>query len=491
MCRGEPCWSNADQLRNVNQITSAARSPGRGWRTSIMGSMLPGVTLLSGDRAGRGAPQHGSVWVRRVCWQFSGSLVALPYLVVVAIGTAIVSTSLLLRSPSLFDRAFRFLRGPVRMERDLASTLLGVRLATVSDLPNSSAEFGRRDLLRTLDRSGVGRTSLWLLWRAVVGVLWLAATLVAAVLVALTVWALTQDKAVEVNSWTSGRGLGAWWVAGATVAWLGVCSGLEVVVGRTSRRLSIRWLGPSPDQRLESLARHLTQADAAASAAAALHDSIGHALNVIVLQATAARCAVAATSTPELVAAALTNIETLGRSSLDDLDDALSVLRGRASRSDGPRPAGTLSAALDELAISVRTAGLPLRYVNHGDLDAVPEAVAELALRVAREGCTNVLRHAGLVATTLSSARRAGRLIILIDNERSHAAPRRPGARTRSGTGLVGLRTSVDALGGTIEAEPTPDGGFSLRVELPLPDDLPIVDKVPGQIRTTDSGLTT
>jgi glucose-6-phosphate-specific signal transduction histidine kinase len=35
------------------------------------------------------------------------------------------------------------------------------------------------------------------------------------------------------------------------------------------------------------------------------------------------------------------------------------------------------------------------------------------------------------------------------------------------GTGLIGMRERVTALGGRLRAEPRPEGGFTVRAELP------------------------
>ncbi len=56
-----------------------------------------------------------------------------------------------------------------------------------------------------------------------------------------------------------------------------------------------------------------------------LHDSVGHALNVVVLHAGAAQRVVA--TRPELVQQALDNIETAGRQALGDIERMLGILR--------------------------------------------------------------------------------------------------------------------------------------------------------------------
>ncbi|MCP9966529.1 hypothetical protein [Actinomadura madurae] len=43
-----------------------------------------------------------------------------------------------------------------------------------------------------------------------------------------------------------------------------------------------------------------------------------------------------------------------------------------------------------------------------------------------------------------------------------------PDAPPVPGTGLLGMRERVTALGGRLRAEPRPESGFTVRAELPL-----------------------
>ena len=77
-----------------------------------------------------------------------------------------------------------------------------------------------------------------------------------------------------------------------------------------------------------------------------LHDSLGHTVNVIVLQAGVGRRVF--TDNPSYAQEALTSIETTGRRALDELDRLLRVLqpdgrkpRAGTVRADGVRPART------------------------------------------------------------------------------------------------------------------------------------------------------
>jgi signal transduction histidine kinase len=96
-------------------------------------------------------------------------------------------------------------------------------------------------------------------------------------------------------------------------------------------------------------------------------------------------------------------------------------------------------------------------------------AAAEHALfRTAQEGLTNVRKHAGATAATLTLDFRDPRRVrlTLVDNGRGDtAALAAPGAG--SGFGLRGLRERIALLGGQVSTGPAPAGGFALTAELP------------------------
>jgi two-component system sensor histidine kinase DesK len=91
--------------------------------------------------------------------------------------------------------------------------------------------------------------------------------------------------------------------------------------------------------------------------------------------------------------------------------------------------------------------------------------MAEEALAWAvREGVTNVIRH--------SRARHCLIRLELDDDEVSFEVADdgigMPGGETSAGSGLAGLEERVAAAGGTLETGPGPNGGFRLRVTLPV-----------------------
>ena len=101
--------------------------------------------------------------------------------------------------------------------------------------------------------------------------------------------------------------------------------------------------------------------------------------------------------------------------------------------------------------------------------DGLPERLApevETALyRITQEALTNVARHAHARRVKVALATRDGELRLEIEDD-GIGFPGRNGNGTRIGTGLVGIRERVRALGGTVTLYSA--GGARVRVTLPL-----------------------
>ncbi|UOY03369.1 sensor histidine kinase [Blastococcus sp. PRF04-17] len=99
------------------------------------------------------------------------------------------------------------------------------------------------------------------------------------------------------------------------------------------------------------------------------------------------------------------------------------------------------------------------------DVDAVDPAVSTALYLIAAEAVTNATRHAsGATQVTIDVAASRGqvRLRIHDDGEASTASP------TPAGYGLRGMAERAGLLGGTLQAGPDPDGGWSVDASLPL-----------------------
>ncbi|MDX2934833.1 sensor histidine kinase [Streptomyces ipomoeae] len=226
--------------------------------------------------------------------------------------------------------------------------------------------------------------------------------------------------------------------------------GLGELITAVARRL----LGPSAAERLATLEERTEQLLERNRIARELHDSIGHALTVAVVQAGAARAA----GDPAFTDRALTAIEDTGRAALEDLERVLGVLR-ETGRPVNSRP--TLVEA-DRLLESARTSGATVDAELSGPLESVPGPVSREGYRILQESLTNVLRHAGGVPVQVRVAVADGNLDLEVRNPLTAEIPG-PGR----GSGLRGIRERAALLGG--RAETGPDRGeWQVRVELPL-----------------------
>lgn len=245
-----------------------------------------------------------------------------------------------------------------------------------------------------------------------------------------------------------------WWhvlLAPLSLAALGVT---VLAVGHLITALAFRLLGPSPSERLAALEERTEQLLERTRIARELHDSIGHALTVAVVQAGAARAA----GDPAFTDRALAAIEETGRAALEDLERVLGVLR-ESERPVSSRP--TLTDA-DRLLESARASGSKVDVDMSGPLDTVPGPVSREGYRILQESLTNVLRHAGSVPARVRVAVADRTLTLEIRNPLTAGIPG-PG----SGSGLRGIRERAALLGGHARTGPV-EGDWQVHVELPL-----------------------
>ncbi|MEU0912047.1 sensor histidine kinase [Streptomyces althioticus] len=313
-------------------------------------------------------------------------------------------------------------------------------------------------------RAAKARTALWfalhLTFGAVVAGMSLALPPFAAVLIVLPFVPAWRDSRLGLPEILDH----AWALALAPVAGVAALLALAACAAGAGALLA-RWapalLGPAPDERLAAAETRAADLALRNRLARELHDSVGHALSAVTLQASAARRVLG--SDPEFVREALAAIEETTRRTVGELDTVLGVLRdGDAS---GTAPAPTLAGDLDGLLRRTRAAGQPVAATVDAPLEAVPPVLSREAYRIVQEGLTNALRHVGAgVTVTVRVDLRDGCLEIVVDNPLVAPAPTRDGG----GHGLDGIRARSRLLGGTARAGPV-DGVWRLRVLLPVP----------------------
>lgn len=200
-----------------------------------------------------------------------------------------------------------------------------------------------------------------------------------------------------------------------------------------------------------------------------LHDSVSHAVTVMVLQAAGA-ARVAETDFAEVMQS-LANIEFKGKQAIAELQRLLGVLHGGGLADDttdtsGLRPQPGL-ADLPRLLTSLPALGRRIVPQVEGTPQELDPSVDLAAYRIVQEGLTNVFKHAGEHANPqLRLTWQADTLLVRIDNGTNLAKAREQGAS--GGHGLVGLCERVHAVGGQLDARPHPGAGYRLDATLPL-----------------------
>jgi signal transduction histidine kinase len=208
--------------------------------------------------------------------------------------------------------------------------------------------------------------------------------------------------------------------------------------------------------------RRLAAAEERARIARDLHDSAGHAINVILVHAGLGR--LLTDRDPERAREAFETIEAVARETVGEIDDLVRVLREEAlhdARDDVEPPPGL--AALEELIERHRAAGLTVTTTVSGDRRPLAPAVDRGAYRILQEALTNAARH-GDGRAQVEVAYGDGALDLRVAN-----ALRNGGgvATDGGGHGIVGMRERAALLGGSVEVGARA-GRFQVHARLPL-----------------------
>jgi signal transduction histidine kinase len=360
-------------------------------------------------------------------------------------------------------------RAPLVVVVAVAVTVLGLAAAT-SFIPAVRVVDGTaaRELLGdgVPEQASVAATNLearwktcqWFLVHVVVGAVIGVLTLLVPIGLALSfpapftgVWFQIGDSQVNVP-----KGWGSAWVPVVSVVAALVFLHVVNLVGALLTRLSRVLLGPTPADQLAALRRRTEQLAERNRLARELHDSVGHALSVVTLQAGAAGRVL--DTDPRFAHKALTAIEEAARTALADLDHVLGLLREDSATTS---PQHTL-ADVDQLITSMRDAGLAVTAQVTGDLVALPYAVSTEAYRIVQECLTNALRHAAGTQVTL---------VVRTEDDVLHVSVTNPlGASVTSpggGRGISGMRERAAVLRGQIAAGPV-DDAWQVSAQIPL-----------------------
>ena len=182
-----------------------------------------------------------------------------------------------------------------------------------------------------------------------------------------------------------------------------------------------------------------------------LHDVLGHSLTTITVKAGLARRVLETSTDRQRAIDEVRDVEELARQALTDVRATVSGYR-----------TASLPAELVGARAALSAAGIAADLPHA--VDNVTGALQTTFAYVLREGVTNVIRHSG---ASRCEVRLGDTWLEVRDNGRATASGVSESRTTGGGHGLPGLAERVAAVDGTLEAGPSPDGGFLLRVSVP------------------------
>ncbi|MEQ4715613.1 histidine kinase [Nonomuraea sp. B19D2] len=190
-----------------------------------------------------------------------------------------------------------------------------------------------------------------------------------------------------------------------------------------------------------------------------LHDTVAHHVSAMAIRAQAGLATAA--SQPEAATDALRVIEAEASRTLAEMRAMVRLLRRDEPAELSP---GRQLADLQQLAGHARV-GPSVDVELFGDLDGLPPSVGAAIFRIAQESVTNArrhARHATRIAIQVAADDTSVRLRVSDDGEASSVR-----SISSPGYGLIGMIERAGLLGGTCEAGPNPDGGWTVTAVLP------------------------
>lgn len=177
-----------------------------------------------------------------------------------------------------------------------------------------------------------------------------------------------------------------------------------------------------------------------------LHDSLGHHVTAMVVQAEAGQVG--------RPLDALEAIADLGREALDELEVVLFGLRNTTST-------GRIEDIEPRLLSRLRSVGIETQWTATAtDVDAERGAVI---YRIVQEAVTNVLRHAQATTASVEIRDDGGDLVVLVEDDGIGFTQNAPASRN----GLRGMAERAGQLGGVVEISSSSGRGTIVHARIP------------------------
>jgi signal transduction histidine kinase len=260
----------------------------------------------------------------------------------------------------------------------------------------------------------------------------------------LAIPSLAYPYAFAENVAISGVGVLAVWAAGAYAG--------------KRRRVIIRL------ETAQDAATHAVQQERA-RVAYDLHDVIGHAITVMVLQAAGARRIL--DRDPARATEALTAVEVAGAEATRELDQLVGVLTAASATDAGSGGESPMRLAdMDGLIERARAAVREIRVSVDGRPRRLEPSVDLAGYCVVREALSNAVKHVGPDAQVdIAVSWSDGRVCIDVTSSGAGSAPSHS-TELSVGYGLVGVRERVRVAGGELTWS-AGDDGFTVKADLP------------------------
>jgi signal transduction histidine kinase len=400
------------------------------------------------------------------------ALLALPlgvawFTLFLTLGTTSLSLLIMVVGLPLLVLTLWLTRLASRVQREVAGALLDARIPGRPDVPTSADQPWLRRLLEPLlDLST---------WRALVYLLILAFPLGLTLFIAAVVLWSVAVTAVSAPTWyfwipPEDRGDVFGTVIDAPWEWIVLVGGGLLLVFLTPWIIrALVWfdvvlmralLGPTRGELERAAAKSAEQRDHAVAAATGyrrqierdLHDGAQARLVSLAVDLGRARRRLEEGESSE-------EASELVRTAHEEAKQALAEIRDLAR---GIHPAVLTDRGLDA-ALSSLVARSPVPVSLRSELgdQRAPEQVESAAYFVVAEALTNVARHSQADRAAVSVVRDDGVLVVEVRDDGVG------GAHDSDGSGLMGLRDRVGALGGTLVVESPPGGPTAITAVLP------------------------